>query len=163
MFKHLSKVDIRFKRLIVDEAQWAGLSSDLQRVADNFNVERRFIMTGTPTRNLIGSAGEALPAGEGLENPLNLDLGEDTETEDVAGEGEDSINISPRWTAAEREDFDRIGKMVALFLRILQFHGNFSIFRKLVIRPLMNSRFGSIKVFEQILRQIVLRHRCVTP
>jgi len=163
---------IRWKRLVVDEGHVTVAANKLAYLCSNLNVERRWIVTGTPTRNLMGlSLGQSIhsptPDGEAPDDfsqetasptPVAPEIDEDSELEYP---GCYSANI---WPQADSEDLRRFRLMLSRFLRVPQFVGevNSKTFLDSVISPVMDRegpRFGSIQLLTQVMSSVMFRHR----
>jgi hypothetical protein len=150
---------VRWKRLVIDEGHVSGKKmTNLTTFAERLSVERRWIVTGTPTTHLLGlSLGQAATA----ESSRSFD----TEDEGVEVEelllDDDSDTQSHVWAAAENEDLHKLATMMHDFLRMPVFHDS-NTFKKLVSTPLRKKSGpapGAVKLFTQVLQSIMLRHR----
>ncbi|OBZ69321.1 hypothetical protein A0H81_10948 [Grifola frondosa] len=137
-------LQIRFKRLVVDEGHIASSrNSAFSHFAQCLSVERRWIMTGTPTTNLLG-----LAFGQGSE----LQYPSEDEPEDQ----------SPRkWDYSERADLRKLGTMMADFLGVPIFAAE-ATFTRCVVAPLFEPSCpgpGAIQVLTQVMGSTMVRHR----
>ncbi|KIJ44302.1 hypothetical protein M422DRAFT_30450 [Sphaerobolus stellatus SS14] len=165
-------IQIRWKRLVVDEGHVSVANNDLARLCgEKLNVERRWIVSGTPTRNLMGLAlgqTQALtPDGtapddmfESLPPPLSQ---EPKEADDELAYPADII-FANRWPESDREDLRRLGLMLSQFLKVPQFSAIESkqLFSELVVSPLLKSggpRFASVRILTQVMSTVMFRHR----
>ncbi|KAF8329753.1 P-loop containing nucleoside triphosphate hydrolase protein [Cantharellus anzutake] len=145
---------IRWKRLVIDEGNICAHHSQLVEQLASLNTERRWIVTGTPTANLVGG-------NVGMKH----DVAEITETRPES--------LSPRtahriWSQMDRADINKLGVMTGSFLCTPPFHrtmegsSGLATFRERVIEPLFTSRgskWGSRKVLEQVMSLVIVRHR----
>lgn len=167
---------IRWKRLVVDEGHVSVAASNLARLCQELNVERRWIVSGTPTRNLMGlSLGQSgypesidesashddSDAEEILSTTANEQSMADTEPVYPCDGGSD---IPRSWTRVDRDDLAKLGEMISKFIGVPQFAYEANLFRKMVATPLLDRHgpsFGAIQVVSQVMSQVMFRHRCV--
>ncbi|KAG5341489.1 hypothetical protein C0989_010062 [Termitomyces sp. Mn162] len=178
-----SDYDIRWKRLVIDEGHVsASLSTILTPFVKMMSVERRWIVTGTPTRNLLGlSLGEkstevARQQAEVDRNAFDtdsfdIDSEDSCPTEDLSGSRSRSqtpyftnIDSMPArvWTKHDREDLGKLGKMISHFIAVPQFMANPKLVTTHIIEPLLDPRGprpGAIQVLNQVMETIMIRHR----
>ncbi|KAI0343105.1 hypothetical protein BDW22DRAFT_1356676 [Trametopsis cervina] len=161
-------LQVRWKRLVIDEGHVsATTTTDLMTLVMNLSVERKWIVTGTPTTNMMGLRfGEDSEAmSQSLEKRHLLQASSHTVTQDVnshdgfegpvdeSGNTEqnssavsiDNIDLfypvdgSVRhWTAMDRSDLMKLSKMLSSFLQVPQFATDPKLFTVQVVTPLMD-------------------------
>ncbi|KAJ6490765.1 P-loop containing nucleoside triphosphate hydrolase protein [Mycena vitilis] len=171
-------LQIRWKRLVIDEGHVAAsLSTKLTQFTKNvLSVERRWIVTGTPTTNLLGlkfgmKVNEAtIPASE-EEETMEVDADEGGEiasspvaSEEAEGTEDDGAPSSaPRvWTRADGEDLTKLGNMLGHFVGVPQLLANTQLFGTHVTDALLDKRgprIGAIDVLMQLMSSVMFRHR----
>ncbi|KAJ6501924.1 P-loop containing nucleoside triphosphate hydrolase protein [Mycena sanguinolenta] len=162
---------VRWKRLVIDEGHVsASLSTVLTHFTKTLSVERRWIVTGTPTTNLLGlnlgktinedvaatpaEASEVLPSRtpSEIQGPETVDVDDD-----------DDPFTAPRvWTSNDGEDLTKFGNMIAHFVGVPQLLANSKIFGTHVSKPLLDSRGplpGAVEVLMQLMSSVMFRHR----
>lgn len=172
-------LQIRWKRLVIDEGHVSAfLSTVLTPFTKLLSVERRWIVTGTPTTNLLG-----LGLGRKTAEEASHSEDDDEEMEDLFGdEGNGSpmdVTISPSpsdtsrspsaeipasrvWNKHDREDLRKLGNMVTHFISVPQFGADSKLMNTHVIEPLLNPqgpRPGAILVLNQVMEMAMIRHR----
>ncbi|KAG6817776.1 hypothetical protein H0H87_003184 [Tephrocybe sp. NHM501043] len=176
-------LQVRWKRLVIDEGHVsASLSTLVTPFTKLLSVERRWIVTGTPTRNLLGlSLGER----SNLKAQIRQQF-EDNEidVDSIESDGDDVHDIldpsaptsrsqkpsftgidnrPPRiWTKYDREDLGKLGKMISHFVAVPQFIASPKLVTTHVIEPLLDPqgpRPGAIQVLNQVMEMIMIRHR----
>ncbi|KAI0707952.1 P-loop containing nucleoside triphosphate hydrolase protein [Earliella scabrosa] len=172
-------LQIRWKRLVVDEGHNAAETrTDYAIFTKLLSVERRWIMTGTPTSklsllslvfcpcirrashlscmlaaNLLG-----LNFGSGSELQYPEDDNGDTSMDTSIGE----LSQQRRWQSDERSDFVKLGKMFAEFLLMMPFASDPKAFAALVSSPIFSADGpwpGDIQVLTQVMSSVMIRHR----
>ncbi|KAH8099642.1 hypothetical protein BXZ70DRAFT_942710 [Cristinia sonorae] len=175
---------IRWKRLVVDEGHNASdIRGNLTTLAKALSVERRWIVTGTPTTNLMGlkfgDGGEAA-AGD-LEHDDILGQGDPADSSDLIPEDailqypdfeeDEGDVVSPTatsrvWTKHDRGDLNKLSNMIGHFLATEPFNSTGDIFKTHVIDALMPKpnmpypRPGSCQMLRQLMEMVMIRHRC---
>ncbi|KAG6906520.1 hypothetical protein DXG01_013485 [Tephrocybe rancida] len=177
-------LQIRWKRLVIDEGHVsASLSTLLTPFTKMLSVERRWIVTGTPTQNLLGlSLGKKLTEkdnrqakpSDSIESDNDLS---DSDSDGIVGDHDPSappsrcqspasMNIDNRlprvWTKYDREDLGKLGKMISHFVAVPQFTASPKLVSTHVIEPLLDPRGprpGAIQVLNQVMEMIMIRHR----
>jgi hypothetical protein len=148
---------------VIDEGHaTADSQTNRSQLIHKLNVERRWIVTGTPTTHLLGlkfgSAGQTAIE-EALEE---MDVNEDgTKGDDRAGEAENA-RLPRQWTNADAEDLRKLEKILGHSLQIPIFIGESNPFSELVRAPLMVSPSpspGAIQILEQVMQMNMFRHR----
>ncbi|KAI0823521.1 P-loop containing nucleoside triphosphate hydrolase protein [Trametes gibbosa] len=142
-------LQIRWKRLVVDEGHNTAEKRTEYAIFSNLmSVERRWIVTGTPTTNLLG-----LSFGAGSE----LMYPEDEE---------EAMQIEPQrlWHGDERDDLRKLGHMLSHFLLMMPFASKSEpkAFTNLVANPLFAPSGpypGDIDVLVQVMASVMVRHR----
>ena len=155
---------------MVDEGHVHGTDrTNISKVASLLSIERRWLVTGTPTANLLGinlrssddSAELQYPKGQSEADDLlppweDLDLG----TPDQIANAE---VLAPRtWTRYDREDLRKLGTMMITFLQIPRFAADPRLFGNLVVHSLFGSsgpQPGAIQVLTQVMQNIMIRHQ----
>jgi SNF2-related domain len=161
---------IRWKRIVIDEGHnSANVNSGMVSLAKSLSVERRWIVTGTPTTNLLG-----LSFGKSSEAPVldpdddeylsQLDSGSRSSTTSEAGDRDNDLLIARRWTSSDREDLRKLAAMMIHFLAVPHFAAQPQDFDTIVIDPLFapsGPQPGSIQVLTQVMQMQMIRHRFV--
>lgn len=125
----------RWKRLVVDEGHnSAHLTTECSTAASKLSVEHRWIVTGTPTQNLIGSI--AIPKGREVDN-----LPEET-----------------NWTTEDEKDIRRLGNMIGRYLRVEPFYSQREYFDRHVSLPLRKGWRGGRTILGNMMKRCIIRH-----
>ncbi|KAG6849539.1 hypothetical protein H0H93_007627 [Arthromyces matolae] len=168
-------LQVRWKRLVIDEGHVsASLSTILTPFVKSLSVEKRWIVTGTPTTNLLGlslgeNSSQQVTDTDQVTSELeteDMDLDEPLSGPSSRSETPAFSNIDnalPRiWTKHDREDLGKLGKMVSHFIAVPQFSASPRLMTTHVIDPLLDSNGpqpGAIQVLNQIMQSIMIRHR----
>jgi hypothetical protein len=160
---------------VVDEGHVHGTDrTSISRVASMLSVERRWLVTGTPTTNLLGiNLRSTEVSAEELQYPRDQpgtdDLLPTWEELDLGTPDQNGVHITneealaPRaWTKYDREDLRKLGTMMISFLQIPRFAADSGLFGSLVVRPLFGTsgpQPGGIKVLTQVMDNIMIRHQ----
>jgi SNF2-related domain len=159
---------------VVDEGHIHGTDrTNISKVASLLSVERRWLVTGTPTTNLLGINLRSSEAFAELQYPEGQSEEEDLlpawealnpGTPDQNGiHVANSEGLAPRtWTRYDREDLRRLGTMMITFLQIPRFAAENGVFSNLVVRSLFGSsgpQPGAIQVLTQVMNGIMIRHQ----
>ena len=179
-------MQIRWKRLVIDEGHVsATLSTVLVPFAKLLSVERRWIVTGTPTTNLLGlsfgTKSSEIPDSQidctKAVEKKDVEDGEkdefmgwevDEESDEMIETDEMQVDSSPSresrriWSKYDREDLNKLGNMIAHFIAVPQFHAEPKLVASHVIEPLLDGtgpRPGSIQVLNQVMEMNMIRHR----
>ncbi|KIP07794.1 hypothetical protein PHLGIDRAFT_405997 [Phlebiopsis gigantea 11061_1 CR5-6] len=171
-------LQIRWKRLVVDEGNnLSNANTGLFVFLKGLSVEAKWIVTGTPTTNLMGlqlGIGELQYPNEDEEaahEEFTADLLPD---HDISQSASRSTSVTPEsvdyvlppsvriWTKEDRGDLNKLGTMLSSFLEVPQFAAGSKVFGNTVVTPLFDSagpRPGSIQVLSQVMENMMLRHR----
>jgi SNF2-related domain len=167
---------IRWKRLVVDEGHVHGTDkTNISKVANLLSVERRWLVTGTPTTNLLGINLRSSEISTDLQYPGDVSEADDIlpswEDPDPDSADTDSVQttntrgLSPRtWTKYDREDLRRLETMVITFLQIPRFAAEPGLFGSHVVHSLFGTsgpQPGAVQVLTQVMSSIMIRHQCV--
>ncbi|THH11563.1 hypothetical protein EW146_g8002 [Bondarzewia mesenterica] len=169
-------VQIRWKRLIVDEGHIHGTDrTRISHIAALLSVERRWLMSGTPTTDLLGlnfgSQSEAIDDDAlELEYPSDTESSSPTPLADTSQPSNSSENNLVRtattqvriWTRSDRENLRRLGTMISNFVQVPQFAAVTQPFNAQVIQPLFNAQGpqpGAIQILTQVMASVMVRHR----
>ncbi|KAJ6526270.1 SNF2 family N-terminal domain-containing protein [Mycena vulgaris] len=162
-------LQVRWKRLVIDEGHVsAATSTVLAQFTSALSVERRWIVTGTPTTNLLGlNLGNS--GSEDSAPPEEPEEVSDAPSSPAPSERLDSIaddalaELPPRvWNRDDNEDLTRLGNMIARFLRVPQLLANPQIINTHVKDALLDRRgprIGAIEVLMQLMSSVMIRHR----
>ena len=171
---------IRWKRLVVDEGHVHGAKNTrLGEVANLLSVERRWLVTGTPTTDLLGLSfgSQSFEAdNDQLDLQYPSDDGEDlrlSEEDPASNASRDDLGLrhldenqcKPRiWTSSDRSNLRRLDNMISKFLQVPRFAAAHDLFNSQVVNPLFKKggpAFGSIQVLTQVMASVMVRHRYV--
>lgn len=129
-------------------------STHLTTFAQLLSVERRWIVTGTPTTNLLGlSFGRQTEH----ENPDEL-----TVPRSPIGSSDVGTDGIRRWTVQDREDLRKLATMMTHFLKVPHFAANPKILNNHLFSALLHPNGplpGAIQVLMQVMCMVMIRHR----
>ena len=162
-------LQVRWKRLIVDEGHVsASLVSNMTPFAQLLSIERRWVVTGTPTTNLLGlSFGQSseleVRDGEELEYEPDSDPDIDPDSASVTTSTSDNVTVAREWTQYDREDLRKLDNMATHFVGIPQFKAEPGVFFSSVTTALFGPQRlplpGAIQVLKQVMQTVMIRHR----
>jgi hypothetical protein len=149
-------LQIRWKRLVIDEGHVsANIVANLTSFSKLLSVERKWIVTGTPTTNLLGlSSGRSSEVLGGSADPAPLEDEED----------EDRPVVARQWNDYDREDLRKLASMMIHFLGVPSFTAQPKLFDTQVMAPLLDVSGplpGAIQILVQVMNMQMVRHRCV--
>ncbi|KIY61505.1 hypothetical protein CYLTODRAFT_495226 [Cylindrobasidium torrendii FP15055 ss-10] len=144
---------IRWKRLVVDEGHIAAtVRTSTTSLVAALSVQYRWIVTGTPTTNLLG-----LGFGSSSEQkPTSSETDPETmEAEFLQG------NEQRIWTQHDAEDLKRLGNMITGFLRFRLGDESLTFEHAVAaaLEDLKGPAPGAIHVLTQVMHSAMLRHR----
>ncbi|KAH7107555.1 SNF2 family N-terminal domain-containing protein [Auriculariales sp. MPI-PUGE-AT-0066] len=159
-----SLVQIHWRRVAIDEGHSLSASrSQLVELADMLIEDAMWIVTGTPTTNLVGfHLAQSLPESDFYKDPAD--------SEQPGG----SIQETSQFIVSlkeERADLMKLESLVVSFLHLPQVTNNIgsNYFRQHIAAPFLHRRidqdghlfrsFGSVRVVEQMMSQCMVRHR----
>jgi SNF2-related domain len=161
-------LQIRWKRLVIDEGHVAAATStNLAEVALLISAERRWIVTGTPTTNLLGlSFGRNIEQGETLDAALEPPSSSTSDNSpsippSIVDDTENHAETARQWTVDDREDLRKLATMMTHFLKVPHFAANPKLLNH-VTSPLLDTlgpRPGAIQVLNQVMSMIMIRHQ----
>lgn len=178
---------VRWKRLVVDEGHVSSsLSTTLIQLVRLLSVERRWIVTGTPTTNLLGLSFGSNPTKEDGE-AMDIDIDDDENLTNHAYDTPRKILMSSSWDPSEssqspslrsgslppsslcriwnkydREDLHKLGNMITHFVAVPHFSADVKLMYNKVTAPLLDSngpRPGAIQVLTRVMQMVMVRHR----
>lgn len=163
-------LQIRWKRLVVDEGHVAAATStNLTEFARLLNVERRWIVTGTPTTNLLGlSFGrntEQTDIFDELLGPPSSAASDNSSSSPPSNidDTENHTEVARRWTVNDRQDLRKLANMMIHFLKVPCFTANPKLLHHVIV-PLLDTqgpRPGAIQVLVQVMKMTMIRHQYV--
>jgi hypothetical protein len=140
-------------------------------------VERRWIVTGTPTTNLLGlslgknTISEVIPL-TGKESDSSEEDLWISETDENSASSRQSFASSPShspqeirrriWNKYDRADLAKLDNMITHFIAVPQFIAFPKLLSQHIREPLLDKngpRPGSIQVLTQLMEMIMVRHR----
>ncbi|KZT54415.1 hypothetical protein CALCODRAFT_13571 [Calocera cornea HHB12733] len=153
-------LDIRFQRLIIDEGHVANADGGrLKDLGLRLSVESRWIVTGTPTKNIKGlSMGSSkrkaqAPAGANVVH---------SRFEALLSEDSSVSQATNSWSRSrDGEDLRKLGNMFE-FLKVPPFIGQDADWNNAVVRPLLqpgHPEFGAVQRLLRCLEGVMIRHR----
>ena len=154
-----SLTSVRWKRLVIDEGHVSSSTdSVLSTFLNTVSVERRWIVTGTPTTNLLG-----LSFGQSSEQTEEFgSLTEESDTSDPEGTPSPEEGKPRVWTNDDRKDLVKLSAIISHSLSFPKFKVDPKAFKNLVVTPLLEPAGpnpGAIQVFEQVMKAVMVRHR----
>ena len=160
-------LQIRWKRLVIDEGHVsASLLTNLTPFAQLLRIERRWIVTGTPTTNLLGlSFGQSSEREAKDDEELEHDLGSDAlDTSSVVLSNPDEPVVSRKWTKYDREDLRKFDNMATHFVGTFKSESTSKTFGSHVIAALFGGPDGrplpgAIQILSQVMQSVMIRHR----
>ncbi|KAJ4486158.1 hypothetical protein J3R30DRAFT_3444646 [Lentinula aciculospora] len=165
-------LQVRWKRLVIDEGHISSsLSTRFTPFARLLSVQARWIVTGTPTTNLLGlSFGES-----GMEKSQigtlehSQPIESNSELEDVSSDGDpdelpldDSCLTSARiWSASDNRDINKLMNMVSQFIGA-KFLADSQVVRTHIKDALFTEKGplpGGIGMLVQVMNTTMIRHQ----
>ncbi|KAJ8456942.1 hypothetical protein ONZ45_g18517 [Pleurotus djamor] len=156
-------LQIRWKRLVIDEGH---VSSSLNTLLTPFvkllSIQSKWIVTGTPTTNLLGlNFGSSSVQEHELSN-ANLDEAPG-DVGDILDDDQPLESLpSQLWTSTDRADLQKFGAMLTHFIGTPQFLSNPNLYKIAVVEALMDvdgPRPGALQVLTQLMSSCMVRHR----
>lgn len=157
---------------MIDEGHISGnTTGTLNCFVRELSIERKWIVTGTPTSNILG-----LSLGRKQDDDIENDIGIDSTyslpipaTTDCSASDTSSIsdggaenNIVRVWGKYDSTNLRKLGTMISDFLAVPQFHSDLKLFGSHVSAPLCDyrgPRLGAVKVLSQVMEMVMIRHR----
>ncbi|KAF9014155.1 hypothetical protein BDQ17DRAFT_1536631 [Cyathus striatus] len=160
---------VRWKRLVIDEGHVSGMTqTTLVEFTRQLSIERRWIVTGTPTAGLLGlSFGSGGGKKDDNEEELEISF-RSSPSPPSPPSPPTSLASSPVpaqtriWTKYDRSDLNKLGNMMSDFIGIPQFRADPSLVTTHIIEPLMDRsgpRPGAIEVLRRVMEDVMIRHR----
>ncbi|KAH7921384.1 hypothetical protein BV22DRAFT_1038738 [Leucogyrophana mollusca] len=159
-------LQIRWKRLVIDEGHVsANITGTMNSFVREMSIERKWIVTGTPTSNILGLSlghqNDDSDTDADAVGPLH------SEPKDAMFEAstlvvDGSIPVQRIWTNYDRKNLQKLGNMIGDFLAVPQFKSEAKSFGTHVISPLCDRkgpRLGAVKVLGQVMEMVMVRHR----
>ncbi|KDQ33056.1 hypothetical protein PLEOSDRAFT_21950 [Pleurotus ostreatus PC15] len=150
-------LQIRWKRLVIDEGH---VSSSLNTLLTPFvkllSIQSKWIVTGTPTTNLLGLSFGSSSIKE--QNDDTDDEWKPSNSQAMVRPAEGSIC----WTKTDRLDLQKFGAMLTHFIGTQQFLSNTNLYKACVIDALMDPdgpRPTAVQVINQLMTSFMVRHR----
>lgn len=176
-------LQVHWKRLVIDEGHVSATSTTLLvPFVKMLSIERRWIVTGTPTSNLLGlDFGSHTPLVEEDADAMEVDdepgspvhessastppssEEQQSSTPDPAAVVPDGVALGRIWTKTDREDLKKLGHMIGHFVGVAQFEHDRAMTTQFV-DPLLcpkGPQPGSIQVLTQVMEMVMIRHRYV--
>ncbi|EKM82385.1 hypothetical protein AGABI1DRAFT_67996 [Agaricus bisporus var. burnettii JB137-S8] len=170
-------LQVRWKRLVIDEGHVsASLSTNLTPFTKLLSVERRWIVTGTPTTNLLGlslgknTISEVVPTtgkepDSNEEDYVTSETDENTPSQQSSPSSPSHLSQEIRqriWNKYDRADLAKLDNMITHFIAVPQFIAFPKLLSQHIREPLLDKngpRPGSIQVLTQLMEMIMIRHR----
>ncbi|EJU00702.1 hypothetical protein DACRYDRAFT_100756 [Dacryopinax primogenitus] len=154
-------LDIRLQRLIIDEGHVANAeNSRLKDFGLRLNVESRWIVTGTPTKNIKGLKMGSHRKKKKNEVPNGVDV-VNSRLELLLSDSASNRPLSAWSRAHDGDDLKKLGNMFG-FLMVPPFVGLDAAWGHVVSRPLLNPQgpeFGAMQRLLRCLEGVMVRHR----
>ncbi|KAH7889500.1 P-loop containing nucleoside triphosphate hydrolase protein [Phlebopus sp. FC_14] len=166
-------LQIRWKRFVIDEGHVSGnVAASINHFVRELSIERKWIVTGTPTSNILG-----LSLGRTIEEREDMDIVDYDEPQSArdlspllqGSSASDSAQCSECegsnirvWGQHDGLNLRKLGTMISDFLTVPQFHTEPRTFRLHVSMPLCDRRGprpGAITVLSQVMQMVMVRHR----
>jgi hypothetical protein len=127
------------------------------------SVERRWIVSGTPTTNLLGlTFGQSSEVEVKDEDELEYEPEAEDESESPS-ETDRVVTVARKWTRYDREDLRKLDNMATHFIGVPHFKAEQGVFSNNVTAALFGTQGfpqpGAIQVLEQVMKLVMLRHR----
>ena len=156
---------VRWKRLVIDEGHVSSSAdSALSTFLNTLSVERRWIVTGTPTTNLLGLGfGQSSELSDVGDDEFSLPEYETTlDTSDSEGSPSPQGRKPRIWTSDDKQDLVKLSAIISHSLSFPRFKSDSKAFKNLVATPLFGPTGpspGAIQVLEQVMKVVMIRHR----
>lgn len=169
-------LQIRWKRLVIDEGHVSSsLSTRLTPFTKLLSVQARWIVSGTPTTNLLGlSFGGSGTEEEGVmtSTPSQDELQSQSDDDDDSLFGDNEHRESPSsapipstriWSSSDSQDIQKLMNMVSQFIGV-KFLADHQVIRTHLKDALLSDegpRPGAINMLVQLMKTVMIRHRYV--
>lgn len=147
---------VYWKRLIIDEGQ--SVSTKTTRLAElsrNLHVERKWLISGTPTSGLTN-----LHVNEELEtSSLNNNIDHEAQLY-RQDNSKQEYSIKRKFVA--KNDLAKIGILVGNFFRLEPWASDSTLFSKTIVKPFVSSAFIALESVANLLKGLLIRHSIST-
>ena len=164
-------LQIRWKRLVIDEGHISGnVSSCVNYFVRQLSFERKWIVTGTPTSNILGlnlgRANEISATGttDSSGSRAPSDITNDSAPPEVSEVSNEEGNDLRVWGRYDNENLRKLGTMIGDFLGVPPFGADSKAFGLHISSPLCDRRGPrpmAINLLSQVMKMVMVRHRSV--
>lgn len=161
-------LQVRWKRLVVDEGHTAGnVSTVINHFVRQLSIERKWIVTGTPTSNILGlslgRSGEEFNMGDTDCSEPQSPSGSFTSDEPSSSTNTEEP-CTRIWSRYDGHNLRKLGTMISDFLAVPQFFADHNAFSFHVSSPLCHRcgpRPWAIEILGRVMQMVMVRHRHV--
>lgn len=151
-------LQVRWKRLVIDEGHITGnMAATINYFSRKLSIQHRWIVTGTPTSNILG-----LQLGRTTdEQESELELPRPSSLVATSPSQVDGSHMRI-WGDYDRLNLRKLGTMIGDFLAVPQFDTDSESFGFHVSTPLCDQRGprpGAIDVLSRVMQMVMVRHR----
>ncbi|KAF5390156.1 hypothetical protein D9757_002922 [Collybiopsis confluens] len=161
-------LQIRWKRLVIDEGHVSSsLSTRLTPFTKLLSIQSRWVVTGTPTTNMLGLGfgGPALD-NEGLNNGI-LDDPEVMQCSEILNDPlQEAVSPltrqGPLWSTSDNRDISKLLNIISQFLGVKFLSADSQTIRTHIKDALFSNqgpRLGSTEMLEKFMTMFMIRHR----
>lgn len=158
--KRLSPLmQIRWKRLIVDEGHSMSNTSRITNLAGLLHVDARWVVSGTPTSHLTGEGIRMRHSDSRIDTQMqSKDVSEYFNSLESSNEPEPD---EPAVTSnnADMEDLLRLGHIFMQFLQIQPFSNQRAAWRRDIVSPYCDGHPEGLRRLEAVLHRVLIRNR----
>lgn len=150
--------------MVIDEGHNTGnVAATVNHFVQQLSIQHKWIVTGTPTSNILGLQLGRTTNEESEELDLVYpDSDSDSDSPADMSSSQDEAPYVRVWANYDRHNLRKLGTMIGNFLAVPQFHTDSKNFQHHVSRPLCARRGpqpGAINVLSQVMQMVMVRHR----